>query len=566
MTLLAPVADAPRVAEDERIAAVRRLIDDLSRPEALDLPPSAAVEVRQTHGSVVFLTPERAYKVKKPVSLWGLMDYASPERRRHFCEEEVRLNRRLAAELYLGTVPIVERDGRLRVWHGPSSPPDDVPVVDSAVVMVRVPEVATWAARVRGGYLAAWEVADLARRLAEFHKAHRIGGAAASAALPLGFARVLKQNAHGTAEGVPDLFPAPLHRGLLTRLARRLARARGRLRQRAGEGRVVDGHGDLRLEHVLRYRGRVAAMDCIEFNERLRHIDPLSDLAFLSMDLVANGRPDLARQVEQAYLDCSADVDGATLLPLFRAARAHVRAKVDLAMSRDATLPTEQRAAKRRAALRSLVLAWRFARTGAPPTLIILHGTSGTGKSMLATTLAPWFGADILRSDLLRKELAGMKPLDRPRASDLTRLYGHDMSVRTYDALHKRAGRALANGRAVILDATYLVRESRDKARRVASDLGCPYALLDLRCDDTEIRRRLKERTDRDDDASDAGIAVYEQQVSQREPLEDDEPAVAHEASDAPEHTALALASAFESQVDARIETLGAESRAATSS
>lgn len=559
-------AEADRAAPDEVAVAVKRLIDDLSRPEALDLPAGASIEVRQTHISVVFLTRDRAYKVKKPVQLWGLVDYTDPARRRQLCEDEVTLNRRLAADLYLGTVPIVEKGGRLRVWHGPSQPPSDVRVVDAAVVMVRIPDVASWAARVRGGFLAGWEVDDMARRLADFHKANRLSGAAARAALPLGFARVLRQNVRGTEEGIPDLFPAALHRGVVTRLARRVARARNRLRQRAGEGRVVDGHGDLRLEHVVRYRGRVAAMDCIEFNQRLRHIDPLSDLAFLSMDLTANGRPDLAWQLEQAYLDRSADMDGAALLPLFRAARAHVRAKVDLVMSRDVSLPTEQRATKRRGAMRALVLAWRYARTGATPPLVVMHGTSGAGKSVLASTLAPWFGADVLRSDIIRKELAGLKPLDRPRAGDIPRIYGREMSARTYEALHKRAARALSHGRPVILDATYLLRESRDAALQMAKDLGVPFVLLDVRCDDDEIRRRLKERAERGDDPSDAGVEVFEAQVSHRERVEADEAAIVHQAGSPAEQTALAIASALEAQVDARRETLGAEPRGGTSS
>jgi aminoglycoside phosphotransferase family enzyme/predicted kinase len=541
--------------------AVAKLLADLTRPEALDLPAGTPIEVRQTHISLVVLTPERAYKVKKPVQLWGLVDYRDRDERRRLCEEEVRLNRRLARRLYLGTVPIVEEGGRYRVWHGPSQPPPHLPVVDTAVVMIRVPDVASWKVRVMDGFLAPWEIDEMARRLADFHKGGRLQGAPAREALPLGFARVLKQNVAGTREGIPEVFPQRLHDGLVTRLARRLARARHRLRQRADEGRVVDGHGDLRLEHIVRHRGRVLAMDCIEFNPRLRHIDPLSDLAFLSMDLVAHGRPDLARRLEQTYLERSADLDGATLLPLFRASRAHVRAKVDLVMSRDPDLDDALRATKLRGAWRSLVLAWRFARTGAPPPLVALHGTSGTGKSVLASAFAPWIGADILRSDLIRKELAGMRPLDRPRPAEIARLYGSDMSAKTYESLHKRAGRALVHGRAMVLDATYLARASRDAARAVASRIGVPFVLVDVRCDPEVIRQRLRERAERGDDASDAGVEVFEQQWASREPLDEDEDAVAHEMGTAPERTALAVAEAIEVQLDPRRETLGAEPR-----
>lgn len=554
---------APVEVEAATSAAVQQCVADLSRPEALGLPPGTKVEVRETHISIVFLTPQRAYKVKKPVALWGLLDYTTLEQRIRLCEEEVRLNRRLAAPIYLGTVPIVREEGRLRVWHGPQRPPDTKTIVDAAVVMVRVPDFASWRTRIASGWMAPREISDLAVLLADFHKLHRVQGAAAARALPMGFARVVGQNVRATRVAVPRTFPASVHQGLVTRLARRLQRAKRRLKQRAGEGRVVDGHGDLRLDHVVRHQGRVTVLDCIEFTERLRHIDPLSDAAFLSVDLHSQGRSDLSRHFEQAYLERSGDLDGSALLPLFRAYRAHVRAKVNELQSNDARRTLPERAAFGRASWRWLALAWHFSRAGAPQPLVVLHGPSGTGKSVLARSLAPWLGADVIASDVLRKELVGMKPTDRPRPQDIDRLYGPDMHARTYEALHLRALRMLGSGKPVVLDATYLKASTREDARRMAAGVGVPCVLVDLRCDPAEIRRRLDERVARGDDASDADVRVYEHQMASLEPLgpADERGLVIHDLETPHERTLLAIAEAVEAQVDARKEALGSDPR-----
>jgi aminoglycoside phosphotransferase family enzyme/predicted kinase len=544
-------------------APVERLIAELGAPDGLVEGETA--EVIQTHISIVFLTSKRAWKVKKPVRLWGLLDYGTVAVRKHWCEEEVRLNRRMAPEIYLGVVAIHERDGRLSLGTLVATPEDaeddsdDESVMDHAVEMRRIPKGVTLKERVDAGALQPAELERIGRRLAELHAGHRLDGEAANAALPGRFGRVLQRNLRASAQGVPDLFPEALHAGLVTRLARRLWQARTRIRRRVHEGRIVDGHGDIRLEHVLRYEGRTAIMDCCEFNAVLRHVDPLSDAAFLSMDLLAHGRPDLARAFERSYLEHAGEPDGGSLLPLYRAYRAQVRAMVDEQSRRDPQIDEATRAEKTRGARRAFVLAWSQARTGAAQPLIVLRGAAGTGKSWLATRLAPWLGAEIIRSDVVRKELLGLEATWRPDAEQKHSVYGSEMHARTYEAVLDRARAVVGSGHAAFLDATYLRRASRDAVHAAAKELGVPFLILDVTCEPDVVRVRLKERAARGDDASDADESIYEEMLRSAEPIAEEERAytVSFASGGPAEAAALDLIAGIEAQADAHRETLG---------
>jgi predicted kinase len=217
------------------------------------------------------------------------------------------------------------------------------------------------------------------------------------------------------------------------------------------------------------------------------------------------------------------------------------------------------RAQQRLAAARLLALAWSFARAGAPGALLLLHGFSGTGKSVLASKIAPWLCARVLRSDLVRKELLGLAPTDRPRGAAREEAYGPAASERTYAELLRRGVACVRAGRAALLDATWLRRDGREEARRAAAKVGAPFAILDVTCPSSEVRRRLAERSARDEDASDADWRIHEEQVRTAEALEPAERAVAvtFPSGEPPEARILALLEALEVQTDARREALG---------
>jgi aminoglycoside phosphotransferase family enzyme/predicted kinase len=469
------------------------------------------VEVVQTHISAVFLTAVSAFKVKKPLRLWGLVDYGTPQARLHWWEE-VRLNRRLAPDVYRGVVPIVERDGRLHVGGAGKA-------VEHAVAMRRFRPEDTLEARVQAGTATASDLAQLGTLLAQFHAKHRLGPDERARVRAATFAGVLAQNVRATKAFVPRLFPASVHEDLERTLARRLRRDRSLLRRRLARGLAVDGHGDVRLEHVLKEGSRLSVIDCVEFTTVWRHIDPLADAAFLVMDLLAHGAHALEHAFTQAYLAAAGDADVAAL-ELFVAYRAHVRAKVDATTSAEAEVPAEQRARKAAGARNHLALAWTVARAGlAKPPLVVLRGPSGSGKSVLATALCPWLDALVVRSDEVRKAMFRLGPLDRPTPAQQAEVYGPAASEATYRKVLDEGLAAVRRGRAAILDATYLLARSRAAVVEACTRERVTCVVVDVVVEPQVARARLAARAGRNDDASDADVAVYEEQVRTAEPL-----------------------------------------------
>jgi aminoglycoside phosphotransferase family enzyme/predicted kinase len=502
---------APDPAPPEIRIPVEALIEGLSAPGALGAL-GRVEEVRQTHLSIVFLTPTHAIKCKKPARFWGLVDQAGFARRERACRLEVELNRRLAPSLYLGVEPVVRRGGRLALGGVGA-------VLEHAVLMRRLPRGATFAEQLRDGTLDGPRIEEAAARLARFHDAHPLDPAPAGTAEA--FLAVLAGNFEGTPIEAGGLFPATLHvaiRNAMNAGARRLLPL---MQARAAAGRYVDGHGDVRLDHVAVLDEQIIVLDCVEFSETLRHVDRLSDAAFLDMDLRSKGHPKFADQFRAAYLEAAGESEARTeaLSACFRAYRAYVRATVDVHTAADAGIPQALRDDKSDAAQHYLALAATESGALPKPMLVLLRGTSGTGKSVLASRLAPLLRAQILRSDVVRKQLLGLAPTERPTGGETAVVYGKEMSLRTYAELRTRAEQHLVAGRTVLLDATWLVAAARAEARALAARLGVPFAIIDLSCETQEIERRLRERAARNDDASDAGVEVFREQLRTSEPL-----------------------------------------------
>ncbi|CAK6688820.1 hypothetical protein ICNINCKA_00482 [Synechococcus sp. CBW1107] len=494
------------------------LISALSRPgsypdEAWGEQPvdQRRVEVIHTHISVVFLTSCRAFKLKKPLRFWGLLDYGSAERRLHWCREEVRLNSRLAPDLYLGVAPVLPLPtGELRL----GAPGEEHPGGEHVVVMRRFAAGDTLAARLAAGTVSDAELQGLGRRIARFHEQYPLPPELARGA-DRRFAAVLRNNVRATRRSVPALFPPEVHGLLVSALALALRRSRSRLRQRLEAGQAVDGHGDLRLEHVL-LQPELAVVDGVEFNADLRQVDRASDLAFLVMDLQAAGHGDRVAALLAGY----GQAIEPAVLQLFCAYRAHVRAKVEAATSEEAEIPGPQRQAAEGMARRYLSLALAYASRGLrPPALVLLHGVSGSGKSHLAARLAPWLLAEHQRSDLIRKRLYGLSPLQRPSAQQRRTIYSPESHSRTEDALLAAAEASLVQGQWVLLDATHLRAASRERATQLARQLGAVPLLLEVRADQTLLLQRLEQRGRLDDDPSDADLAVLLEQQRTAEPL-----------------------------------------------
>jgi aminoglycoside phosphotransferase family enzyme/predicted kinase len=480
-----------------------RLIEALSDPAAYPYPVGA-VEVRQTHISAVFLAGPYAYKVKKPVNL-GFLDFSTLERRRHFCEEEVRLNRRLAPQVYLGVVPVVHAGQGLQ-FEGEGE------AVEWAVKMRRLPDEATLQKRLLRGEVGVELVEALASRIASFHREAEANERIAAFGRFEAVARIVLGI---FAQAVPQVGTT-VSRAVFGRVKSLAEEALGRLRPlieaRAARGMPRDCHGDLHLDHVYyfpdqRPPAELVIIDCIEFNERFRFIDPVADMAFPAMDLAFHGRRDLARTFADAYFRATGDEEGRALLPLYTAYRATVRGMVEgLELAEKEVPETERAAALGRARAHWLLALTELEEPGRKPCLLLVMGLPGTGKSRLARGLAESAGFSVVRSDVVRKELAGLPGQGQTPPELRESLYTHAWNERTYAECLNRAGRLLFEGRRVLVDATFREEQKRQTFLKAAAQWGVPSGILLCRADPETVRKRLENR---ERDASDADWSVY---------------------------------------------------------
>jgi uncharacterized protein len=458
-------------------------------------------ELIETHISWVLLAGDHAYKIKKPVRL-PFVDYGTLDARRHFCEEELRLNRRLAASLYLGVTRITG-DVTAPQLEGPG------PVLEYAVRMRRFAAGALFGERLDAGTLAATDVDRLAALLAVFHiRADR-------AAVSDGFASADRRRAAalaalaGASATASETEQALLRAWLDTQAAALAPLWKARLES----GHVREGHGDLHLDNIVCLDGEVAAFDCIEFEPAFRWIDVLDDIAFAVMDFSARGRDDFAFRLLNAWLDRTGEHEALPALRFSVVYRALVRAQV--AALRGAGHET---AARR---YLQCALSWTKARR---PRLFITHGLPGSGKTFQSQRLLEREGAIRLRSDVERKRLFGLGMLEDSRAKGLD-LYGHAATVCTYERLFAMARSALRAGYPVVIDAAFLRREERAQARALAAELDVPMAILDCTAPLHVLRERLVARKG---DASEADVAVLDRLRAVAQPLEPDELELVH--------------------------------------
>lgn len=479
------------------------LIDALSRPDAYPFA-TGDLDVRQTHISVVFLAGEFVFKVKKPVKL-SFLDFSSLEKRRHFCDEEVRLNRRLAPNVYLGVVPIA-RDGSRLSFEGTGE------VVDWAVKMRRLPEEATLEQYVARDAIDVARIESLARRVAGFHaSAARSDHIAAFGCFEV-VARNIRENFAVSEPGIGRTIDPAVRDRLIALFETSLHDLRAIIDSRSARGMPCDTHGDLHLDHVYLFPERpppadLVIVDCIEFNERFRYTDPVADMAFLVMDLAFHGRRDLAGAFADAYFAAGGDIEGRGLLALYTAYRAAVRGKVDgLQMDEPEIADAARIAAGGRARAHWLLALQELEVPERRACLILVGGLPGTGKSTLAKGLAARAGFEVIRSDMVRKELAGVAPHARAGGSFGEGLYTSEWTDRTYAECLRRAEERLFAGKRVIVDATFADEERRQTFLDAARRWGVPALLLVCTSDPQTIKTRLEARRG---DASDADWSIY---------------------------------------------------------
>ena len=470
----------------------------LLRPETYG-DGTAGVEHLETHSAMVFLAGDRALKLKRAV-LYDYLDFSTAERRRHWCEAEVALNRRMAPAIYRGTAVVTRESGGRLALDGPGAP------VEWLVDMTRFDGQALADRLAESGTLPLTAMAPLAASVAALHAGatHRpdAGGAA-------GMRWVADGNREALAGFGDALFPDPARARLVRDTARALDAGAARLDQRRASGLVRQCHGDLHLGNIVLLDGAPTLFDAVEFNDDISCIDVVYDLAFLLMDLWHRGLPRHANLVLNEYLRLTGDLESLALLPLFLACRAAVRAKTNATA---ATLAGD--AAARQplvdAAHQYLELAQRFL-TPPGPVLVAIGGRSGSGKSTAAAAVAhaigPAPGALHLRTDLIRKQLCGVAPLTRLPAE----AYAADMTARVYAHLRRQAASALAAGHAVVCDGVFGEAWERRALDDLARESGAPFVRLWLDAPDVTLLARV---TARRGDVSDATGDVVERQAA----------------------------------------------------
>jgi len=498
----------PELSLEDHDRLVKALLSSLPR-DADGVEPQCI----RTHISSVILSGDRAYKIKKPVD-FGFLDFTSLERRRFFCKEEVRLNGRLAPQIYLG-VAAIRGSVEAPVLDGEGD------AVDFAVCMRRFPQEALMSRLAASGRLAPDAMDAVAACVAGFHAAaarapaDREFSTAAAAVFPV-------------LENFEQLGPLVTDSALREQLDRLEQWSRGEcarleelLAERGARGYVRECHGDMHLGNMALIGGDVVIFDGIEFNERMRWTDVLGDVGFLAMDLEERGLTTHAHRFLNLYFEGSGDYAALPLLDFYRVYRAMVRAKVN-ALRLGQSLTPMERGPVLEAYGRYADLAEGYTRA-ARPFLCITHGLSGSGKTTVAGAVVDAYGALRLRSDIERKRLHGLAPMERSDSALGAGLYDAEASRKTYERLVELAEVALRAGYPVVVDAAFLMAGQRELFRSLAVRLSVSFVILDIHVPLPTLKRRLARRQARRADASEAGLDVLERQLLTRDALSADE-------------------------------------------
>ena len=488
------------------------LIRHLANPNCYD-HPAGPIQHVETHISHILLSGTFAYKIKKPLNL-GFLDFSTLDKRLHACQEEVRLNQRLAPAIYLGVVPITGSPAEPHI-NGTGTP------FEYAVKMRQFPPDATLDRLEVDGRLTATQIEAIGTTLARFHLEDC---ARADAGSPWGDPQQVWQPVAQNFLQISPQLTNPADRKQLDALHRwsesEYARLAPLMAARKRDGFIRECHGDLHLGNLAWVDDQLLVFDCLEFNPDLRWIDIQSEIAFCTMDLMQHGHMDWAWLLLNTWLEKSGDYAGLTLLRYYAVYRALVRAKVAVLRAGQTTGAEHDVAL---AEVRTLLnLAEKLTHPG-PLRLDITHGLSGSGKTTITQTLMQIPGAIRLRSDVERKRLAGLDAHARSGSGVGENLYAADATRQTYTHLAQLAGSLLDADWPVIVDATFIAHWQRDLLRAQAQSRGVAFHILDFQVPVATLRDRILKRSREGRDASEAGLEVLQHQIETEEPLSVDE-------------------------------------------
>jgi hypothetical protein len=478
-----------------------QLVEALSQPSFYPHPVEG-VRFLQTHISSVFLTGEFVYKLKKPVN-FGFLDFSTVELRKLYCGAEVELNSRLAPAVYLRTAPITLDNGR-PVLEG------DGEIVDWLVVMRQLDEQLLGTEVLERGELSERHIDALVDVLVPFYQ-QAATGAGVDRYGEIEAVRFNTDENFSQTEAYVGKLIARDRFDHIREWTNAFYHERSELfSRRVDDGRIRESHGDLHLHNVF-LEDPPVIFDCIEFNERLRCGDVAVDLAFMAMDLDFNGRPELGTRFIERYVRQSGDDELVELLDFYKCYRAYVRGKIACFTSSDPALDDTARRAQRNLARRYFGLAYRYAGGRERPSLVVVYGLMGSGKTSIARFLRESFGWHMLSTDAVRKQISGIGENTRMWVPYNEGLYSPEMNRRTYAEVCHRAENLLEAGFNVVVDGAFKHRAEREPLFELAQRTGAKLAFIEATCGIDEQRRRLKKRQ-KHDTRSDGRVELMEHQ------------------------------------------------------
>ena len=494
---------------DDQYKNSERLIESLLNPSAYPHPVEH-IQMIETHISWVLLTGPFAYKIKKPLDL-GFLDYTTLQRRELFCHEELRLNRRLAPEIYLEVVPIT---GNLK---NPAMDGKGL-AMEFAVKMRQFPQRDLLSELIVHHQLTPSLAEHIAHRVASFHGSIEVAAEDSPYGTPKAVLAIMQRNFDTIRVYLSDEELLKPLNSLEHWTHSRHSALETVIRSRRHHAFVRECHGDMHLGNIALVDGEVTIFDGIEFNKQMRWIDVMSELAFLVMDLDDRGAPELAQHILNHYLMETGDYAGLTLLRLYQVYRALVRAKVSAIRASQDHITADEHQHLVQLYLSYVKLAQSYT-TEHEPVLAITHGLSGSGKSTLCQQLSKHPATIWIRSDVERKRLHGLTALQRSHAGLEEGLYSANASQRTYEHLLSLTHRILQAHFTVLVDATFLKHSQRIAFEKLAKEQAIPFHILNLYTSENTLQQRIEKRSSLGQDPSEAGLDVLTQQRGSHDPL-----------------------------------------------
>lgn len=459
------------------------------------------VKLIQTHISFIAVVPPYVYKIKKPVNL-GFLDFTTLQKRYHFCQREVHLNRRLCEDIYEGVVPISSVDGKLILE-------DRSEIVEYAVKMKELDADGFMNHRLKDDKVKLHDLDRIIDLLSLFYLRQKSSPEIAECGYISHIRDFIEENFIQTERFVGDLITDYAFEAIREYNKQFFSRYASLLNRRRTEGHILDCHGDLRLEHIHLDPDKIRIFDCIEFNDRFRYIDVANDAAFLAMDLDFHGRRDLSKYFGRRMAESINDRDLLELLDFYKCYRAYVRAKVHSLKSVEPEVPQKQKNKSRSHARRLYQLSLEYGVTGSEPMVVIIMGRIGTGKSTVVEKLSESLGWSVISSDIVRKQLAGIPLTERPDESAREYIYSKKMTEKTYHTLMQSSLENTQQHKSSLIDATFGRRDRRDQLRDVLNANHVSYCFVELTASDETVKRRLLEREKKPHNISDARLQDF---------------------------------------------------------